>query len=431
MSSAFIFSLPQPVSRFRQSLIRWAASQDNYCLLNSNGYTSQNIYTGGESLEFLLATGSREAVFTNHNAWEGLKVFFEKNKGKWMFGQLSYDLKNQTEQLRSGHKDRIAFPLLHFFVPLLMIQIKGKEVIIHAGSFSEAEKIYYSLLKEKLPLSKDKALVFKHTESKEEYLQKVRKILNHIHRGDVYEMNYCIEFFAERAEISPEETYLALNEHSAAPFSALYKLNNRYLISASPERFLAKRAGKLFSQPVKGTIKRGSSREQDRQLMEALQNDPKERSENIMIVDLVRNDLSRSCEAGSVLVDELCGIYTFPHVHQMISTVSGKLKNDIHPVDAIKNAFPMGSMTGAPKVRAMQLIEDYEQTKRGLYSGSVGYINPSGDFDFNVVIRSIQYNMEEKYVSVMAGSAITSLSEPEKEYEECLLKAEALLKVLE
>ncbi|MGM0572458.1 MAG: chorismate-binding protein, partial [Bacteroidota bacterium] len=166
-------------------------------------------------------------------------------------------------------------------------------------------------------------------------------------------------------------------------------------------------------------------------LRKTLAADPKERSENVMIVDLVRNDLSRTAQKDSVKVEELFGVYAFQQVHQMISTVTSRLDPGVHYLDAIKKAFPMGSMTGAPKYRAMQLIDHYEDSCRGIYSGSVGYISPEKDFDFNVVIRSIVYNQINKYLSYTAGGAITAASIPEKEYEECLLKAKAMEKALQ
>lgn len=414
-----------------EKLLSWASSKETYCLLNSNAYSNQNKFLPGRTTDFLLAAGSADSLVANENAWEGFKLLSRKNKGKWLFGHLSYDLKNQVEKLSSGHPDHIGFPLLHFFVPEVLVEMKDQQVFILADSQKQAEKFFKEISLSTPLKKKNKPLLFKNKVSEKDYKQTVSEILKNIKYGDVYELNYCIEFFAENAEISPEVVYANLNEYSPAPFSALYKLKDKYLISASPERFLAKRGKKIFSQPIKGTIKRGKTENEDGQLKEELKNNQKERSENIMIVDLVRNDLSRSCVAGSVVVDELCGIYTFPHVHQMISTVSGTVNSNIHPVEVIKNAFPMGSMTGAPKIRAMQLIEKYESTKRGLYSGAVGYFNPDGDFDFNVVIRSLQYNAQNKYISVMAGSAITSLSDQEKEYEECLLKAQALMRVLQ
>lgn len=199
---------------------------------------------------------------------------------------------------------------------------------------------------------------------------------------------------------------------------------------ASPERFLKKEKDLLVSQPIKGTAPRGRNAKEDMQLKKELFTDAKERSENVMIVDLVRNDLSHVAAKNSVKVTELFGIYSFSTVHQMISTVTARLGKDYHFTDALRYTFPMGSMTGAPKVRAMQLIEQYEDTRRGLYSGAVGYITPERDFDFNVVIRSILYNKQEQYLGFMAGSAITSGSIPEKEYQECLHKAQAMKKAL-
>ncbi|MFC2104842.1 anthranilate synthase component I family protein, partial [Bacteroidota bacterium] len=229
--------------------------------------------------------------------------------------------------------------------------------------------------------------------------------------------------------IDPLKTFIGFNEISPAPFSCYYKLDDKYLLSASPERFIKKSNNKIISQPIKGTIKRSLDNKNDLKLKTELFNDPKERAENVMIVDLVRNDLSRTANKASVKVEELFGIYSFKQVHQMISTVVSEVNNDINIIDVIKNAFPMGSMTGAPKVRAMRLIEQYEKTKRGLYSGSVGYITPDNNFDFNVVIRSILYNQSKNYVSFTVGGAITSLADPDKEYEECMVKAEAMLKV--
>ena len=240
-----------------------------------------------------------------------------------------------------------------------------------------------------------------------------------------------MEFFAENAIIDPLDKFFKLNEISQSPFAVFFKNHKHFLLSSSPERYLKKQGQKLISQPIKGTAKRYSISSEDELAKKLLAEDPKERSENIMITDLVRNDLSHTAQRGSVQVPELCAVYSFLQVHQMISTVTSKLDPQYSAIEAIKKSFPMGSMTGAPKISAMKIIEELEETKRGLYSGSVGYFTPDGDFDFNVVIRSILYNQENKYISFSVGSAITSLSVPEKEYEECLLKAKAMREVLE
>lgn len=266
---------------------------------------------------------------------------------------------------------------------------------------------------------------------KDEYFNKVTTILSHIHRGDIYEANFCQEFYAENTTIQPLETYNKLNAISKPPFATFLKVGSKYLLSASPERYIKKTGTKIVSQPIKGTAKRDKDLIMDSILKNDLVSDEKERSENIMIVDLVRNDLSLTAKKGTVKVEELCKIYSFDQVHQMISTVVSEVDVDTNPIDIIKTTFPMGSMTGAPKISAMQIIEDLEETKRGLYSGSVGYIKPNGDFDFNVVIRSILYNEANKYVSYSVGGAITAKSEPLKEYEECLVKAKAMREVLE
>jgi para-aminobenzoate synthetase component 1 len=267
--------------------------------------------------------------------------------------------------------------------------------------------------------------------SRDDYIKAINGIRNEILNGEIYEMNYCLEFFAEAPDLSPLPVFQALNRVSPMPFGGFFKIGDKYLLCASPERFIRKEGTLLVSQPIKGTIRRGATPAEDAQLREQLLADEKEIAENMMIMDLVRNDLGRSSVTGSVKVEEMFGVYAFRQVFQMMTTVTGQLRADCHPVEAIKNAFPMGSMTGAPKIRAMELIDQYESTRRGLYSGSMGYLKPNGDFDFNVVIRSLQYEAATGYLSFMVGSAITYDSIPEQEYEECLLKAQAILRVLQ
>jgi para-aminobenzoate synthetase component 1 len=381
----------------------------------------------------------KNIVFLNSNNTEktNLFAFSTSNKTRddsWKFGFITYDYKNQIEDLYSAHYDGVKFPEIQFFTPEILFKIRKNkvEILYNKGLFSaleieiiigEIEKI--SVLDKKLQSIEVAPRITKY-----EYLENVRKLKQHIQFGDIYEINYCQEYFAKGVKINPIDFYLALNKKSPTPFSCFVKSDDQYLMSATPERFIHKSGEHIVSQPIKGTAKRGGTKVEDEQLRKELFNDVKERSENVMIVDLVRNDLSKISKRGSVNVDELCGIYTFPQVHQMISTVSGKIKNSVNFDDIINATFPMGSMTGAPKVKAMELIEQYEKTKRGLYAGTVGYIAPNGDFDLNVVIRSLQYNKNDEYLSFIVGGAITSLSDPEKEYDECLLKAKAMLEVL-
>ena len=266
---------------------------------------------------------------------------------------------------------------------------------------------------------------------KDAYFEKVDRLLHHIYRGDIYEANFCQEFYTEETTLDPWVTYGKLNEISEPPFAAFMRLGEKYLMCASPERYLKRMGNTIISQPIKGTAPRGETPEEDEVLKRMLSQDEKERTENIMITDLVRNDLSKSALKGSVEVKELCQVYSYKQVHQMISTVIAEVPKDKSSLELVLETFPMGSMTGAPKISAMKIIESLEETKRGLYSGCVGYFAPNGDFDFNVVIRSILYNAEKKYVSYSVGSAITSKSDIEKEYQECLLKAKAMRSVLE
>jgi para-aminobenzoate synthetase component 1 len=417
----------------KQKLLLWANKFRNSCFLDNNNYPAT--IPGLENpnyIECLVAAGAEQLLETSFDSFENLKQFYEQKKD-WLFGFLSYDLKNEIESLTSINHDGIAFQKMHFFVPKFIVELKNENISI---SFTEhttpaqADDAFNEIINTTLSLKRKGITSIKPRVTKQQYIENVNHLRAHIKQGDIYEINYCMEFYDDNAIIRPTETYTQLNAVSPSPFSCFFRLDDKYLLSASPERFLHKTGNRIVSQPIKGTIKRGENSTEDETLKIELQQNPKERTENIMIVDLVRNDLSVTAIKGSVKVDELCGIYSFKQVHQMISTVSSQLKPNIHFIDAIKSLFPMGSMTGAPKVKAMQLIEKYEDTKRGLYSGAVGYIKPNGDFDFNVVIRSLQYNGKNKYLSFMVGSAITYNSVAEQEYEECLLKAEAMLAVI-
>ncbi len=416
-----------------ETLLPWAASHfDTLLFLNSNEYADDRY----ASLPWAIAAGVHsEFLPTSEAVFDGLKSFADQGDD-WLFGFFSYEIKNQLEELSSTNPDHIGMPLCHFFQPQLMILPGDGGILIGLlpghGDFRTPEEVLESISlfepppdKRTPPVNAIRARV-----SKERYLQQLAAIKAHIQAGDIYEMNYCIEFYSEDATMDPVRVYQELNAMSEAPFSCFYRLKDKYLLCASPERFMKKQGTKIISQPIKGTSARGKDPGEDQRLQQALYNDGKERSENVMIVDLVRNDLSRTASKGSVKVEELFGIYPFRQVNQMISTVTSELDPRYHYLDAIKNAFPMGSMTGAPKIKAMQLIEAYEDTARGLYSGAVGYISPTGNFDFNVVIRSILYNAKSRYLSFMAGSAITIGSEPLKEYDECLLKARAMGKAV-
>lgn len=378
-------------------------------------------------MECVLAAGSLKSIQLNAgNAFSSLKSFAQENND-WLFGHFSYDLKNEVENLSTVKEDQIQFPDLFFFVPETIILLDEKSVSISSEKFS-AQEIFDQLqsAKQFTPAAKT-PVIFQQRFSHDEYIQTINKLKAHILKGDCYEINFCQEFFADNVSIDPENTYHSLSAVSPNPFAAYYKLDDKSLLCASPERYLKKEDQQLISQPIKGTWQRNHESEAgDESYKEALYNSKKDRAENVMVVDLVRNDLSKICEEGTVKVDELFGIYTFPQVHQMISTVSGAMRSDLHWVDAIKATFPMGSMTGAPKKRVMELIDQYEKAKRGIYSGAVGYVKPNGDFDFNVVIRSLMYNESNKYLSYQVGGGITFYSDPELEYEECLLKAQGI-----
>lgn len=416
-------------SQFKNQILNWGQKFDTVLWLDSNSHHEKY-----SNYECILAIGEQQTLTSDsYESFEKIKKFQSQHQD-YLFGYLAYDLKNDVEDLESKNYDGLKFPDLYFFQPKKIIYIQGNTITfkyLHEYS-SQIETDYQEILNHKIQNSifENKNIHIKSRIDKKNYLKKVQTVLDHIHRGDIYEANFCQEFYSEKSTINPIETYKNLNSISTPPFATFLKFDEHYLLSASPERYLKKLGTKIISQPIKGTARRSNSLIKDKELKTNLEADPKEQAENVMIVDLVRNDLSRQALKGSVQVEELCKVYTFKQVHQMISTVTSEITTDIHPVDIIKNSYPMGSMTGAPKIAAMEIIEELEETKRGLYSGTVGYFTPNGDFDFNVIIRSILYNQKEKYVSFSVGSAITSLSTPEKELEECILKAKAMRQVL-
>ena len=407
---------------FKQKALLWAAAFNSVCHLDSNGFNDPY-----SKFDTLIAAGTKAELIANTgDAFDKLTIFRKKH-ADWTLGFFGYDLKNEVENLSSANGDSLHFPDMYFFVPQYIITIKENEVEIIAD---DADAIFNAIEHQSTnqsPQIPNVSLQSRFT--KADYLATITKIKEHITRGDIYVTNFCQEFFAN-ATIDPVEIFLHLNEISPNPFSAFFKWNNNYILCASPERFLAKRGNKLISQPIKGTAKRGVTELEDEVIKQQLRNHAKELQENVMIVDLVRNDLTRSARQGTVKTEELFGIHSFNQVHQMVSTIVCELQDGINPVQAIKNTFPMGSMTGAPKISSMQLMEQYEHSKRGAYSGAVGYFSPDDEFDFNVVIRSLLYNQAENYLSFHVGSAITYHADPEKEYEECLLKAKAIMEVL-
>jgi para-aminobenzoate synthetase component 1 len=411
----------------KQQMLSWANQFNVCCFLDNHQYKMPE-----HSFGCILAVNDIYSIKANAgNAFNELDFFLRQNND-WCFGHLGYDLKNELENLHSHNADYIQFPDLFFFVPEIVVILKQHELIIgiHGNNHSIiAEAIINKIIYTKTTT----AGKFKVNSrfSKADYIQTITDIKAHILRGDCYELNFCQEFYVDDIDINPLSLYMCLSKESPNPFASYYKLNDKYLLCASPERYLKKTGNSIISQPIKGTIKRNlTDNTIDLAYKHTLQNSNKDRAENIMIVDLVRNDFSKICKEGSVHVSEMLGVYAFPQVYHTISTVRGEIDLNTSVADIFKATFPMGSMTGAPKKSVMQLIEQYEKTKRGIFSGAVGYISPQKNMDFNVVIRSMLYNAETKYLSFQTGSAITYYCNAESEYEECLLKAAAIIKTL-
>ena len=417
----------------KKKLLHWSQKFEEVVLLDSNDRNNSSNYS---KYIAILAVDAFTVIKTDYDqAFKKLEEYQSKTND-WLFGYLTYDLKNDIELLKSNNFDGLHFPDLYFFQPkrIFLFTNSGVEIQYLKCVEEELETDWEDILNQDINAYKFKnksTLKILSRTSKENYFNRLNKILEYIQRGDIYESNFCQEFYSENTKIDPLSTFIYLNKISKPPFATFLRLGNLYALSASPERYISKNGNTVISQPIKGTAKRLIDKMEDEKLRVYLENDQKERSENIMITDLVRNDLSKFANKGSVKVDELCKIYSFEQVHQMISTVTCQVDKSLSPVYMIRETFPMGSMTGAPKISAMNIIEELEDSKRGLYSGAVGYFNPHGDFDFNVIIRSILYNASNNYISFSVGSAITAKSIPENEYEECLIKAKAMRAALE
>ncbi|MCX6166941.1 MAG: anthranilate synthase component I family protein [Sphingobacteriales bacterium] len=422
MTTKQTFALGNP-AEFKLKALHWANQFDTACYLDSNKYPSKY-----SNFECLIAAGAEEELIASCGTALAQVDAFIKNQDRIIPGFLSYDLKNELEALESNNPDHLDFPDAYFFKPKHLITISGKEAEITSENPNEVWEEISQIQLSETSLNFKGSVAQRFSQSA--YITTVKKLQEHIQQGDIYEVTLCQEFYAEEVNFDPLAAFIALNRISPTPFSSFFKQQNKYILSATPERYLAKRGNKLLSQPIKGTARRSSDKKEDEASKQSLAQSEKERAENVMIVDLVRNDLTRCALPGTVQVEELFGVYSFTQVHQLISTISCQVAAEQTLSNILKATFPMGSMTGAPKIRAMQLIELYERSKRGVYSGSVCYIQPNGDFDFNVIIRSMLYNANTKYLSFQVGGAITAKSIPEEEYEECLLKAKAISQVL-
>lgn len=355
---------------------------------------------------------------------------WEAQRGNWIMGGLPYEWKSHLDQrLESANPPEISWPELAGFVPeLLLLRLRGSDRL---WVIKEEIEEWEAEIESQAPANEELVSpVFHSNFSRDGYLQTVEKLRQHIKEGDCYEINLAQTFTAHAKINHPELLFLRLIGISPVPFAAYLKCGERHLISASPERFLQHRKRTLLTQPIKGTARRGSTAQEDQRMIETLLHSEKERAENVMIVDLSRHDLNQFCRPFSVQVPSLFHIQSFPQVHQLVSTVRGELAEGVSATTALSGIFPPGSMTGAPKHKVMQLIDQYEPTGRGLYAGAVGYISPGGDFDFNVVIRSLMYAEEKEMLSYHVGGAITYDSDAEREYEETLLKASAIRKAL-
>ncbi|MEE9591647.1 MAG: aminodeoxychorismate synthase component I, partial [Thermodesulfobacteriota bacterium] len=352
-------------------------------------------------------------------------------------GYLSYDLKSFVEDIPYRASD-IDIPDCFFgmYDPIFVYDhIRKMGYIVSTGIKNDTmDKIEFrnilsrqSLKKELYDIEIPKTTSFTSNMTKAEYMEIIRKVHEYIAAGDIYQANISQRLSME-CDGDPFSIYQKLLSRSPAHFSAFMDLGSFQVICNSPERFLGINDGYIETSPIKGTRPRSTIEEKDLHLIDGLRNDQKELAEHIMIVDLERNDLGRICDIGTISVKELMSIETLPNLHHMVSTVRGRLKDGIKPADCIKACFPGGSVTGAPKIRAMEIIDELEPTPRGIYTGALGYIDLSGNMDLAITIRTAI--LKDRRLFLHVGGGIVSDSKVESEYDETLLKADSFLKTL-
>ena len=428
MRNSYIYNVASVDSFFKILMSKSKETKYISVLMSNRSTKSYNLPSKYIDCDLIAGLGMIKEISSNKNSLSKLRTFHHTHND-WLFGYLSYDLKNEIEELSSENCSSINSDNIAFFIPEYVFLLRKNKLEVLTYQSKTSVDLLLNNYKN-LDNKNINSIFLTPKESKEEYLNKIRKIKDHIQKGDIYELNYCVEYYAKEILKDPESLFIKLNNINRNPFSSFLHINNHYVMCASPERFLRKDGSSIISQPIKGTIKRGSTPYEDKLLINKLKGSQKDISENVMIIDLVRNDLSITANRSSVRVDDFCGVYTFDRIHQMISTISSEVPQDCHFINILETTFPMGSMTGAPKLKAMELIDKYEESSRGIFSGSIGYISPTGDFDFNVVIRSIIYNKEKEYISAGVGGAITISSDEYCEYEECLLKIKPILEAL-
>lgn len=412
--TSFPFSYPLPGSHWVQKLNYWAQQEFTYlAYFNGNDYA--------------YPKGNFGNTFFAGNKSLTAKELWDPSNGIFKVGIIGYDFKNHLENLQSSNPAFLDLQEICFFQPELLIKIEKGQILSKTELSLEFQD---KIGRIELPQSPNLACQWTPQISKEKYIDSVKNIKNHIVEGNSYEMNFCQAFSGEFESWDPVAAYFKLKEISPMPFSALFKAGEKWIVSASPERFIKKTGNRIIAQPIKGTIRRGTNAEEDIENRNKLSNSEKEKAENLMITDLMRNDLSKVSKVGTVKVDELFGIYPLPRVFQMISTIISELKAEVTFEEIIQATFPMGSMTGAPKIRTMELIDELESFKRGWFSGALGWIDEDGDFDFSVVIRSIIADLNAKKLYFGVGSAVTFDADPEQEFEECQLKAQAIIEIL-
>jgi anthranilate synthase component 1 len=417
-----------------------------------NSYLFESVEGGEKWARYsIIGLPTNKKIDLSKNPLKDIENFLKQNKSQPMpdlpdfhgglVGYFSYEtIRHIEKKLQNSSKEKLPYPDISLMVSDEVVIYdnlkKSLFIVVHGNEDTEKEcheriELIHKKILEPLPsqkASKKGVINFESSVKKEDYLEAIKKIKNYIVEGDVMQVVYGQEF-STKFEGSPIDLYRSLRKLNPSPYMYLMKIDNLHIVGASPEILVRLQNEEVTVRPIAGTVKRGKDSNEDEELADKLKSDPKEIAEHLMLIDLGRNDVGRIAEVGSVKTTEEMKIEKYSHVMHLVSNVVGKIKKGLTSIDVLKATFPAGTLSGAPKIRAMEIIDELEPDRRGVYGGAVGYLSWTGNMDVAIAIRTAV--IQGKNLSVRAGGGIVYDSDPESEYQESLNKAMSIMKAVE
>ena len=417
-----------------------------------NSYLFESVEGGEKWARYsIIGLPTDKKIDLSKNPLKDIENFLKQNKSQPMpnlpdfhgglVGYFSYEtIRHIEKKLQNSSKEKLPYPDISLMVSDEVVIYdnlkKSLFIVVHGNEDTEKEcheriELIHKKILEPLPsqkASKKGVINFESSVKKEDYLEAIKKIKNYIVEGDVMQVVYGQEF-STKFEGSPIDLYRSLRKLNPSPYMYLMKIDDLHIVGASPEILVRLQNEEVTVRPIAGTVKRGKDSNEDEELADKLKSDPKEIAEHLMLIDLGRNDVGRIAEVGSVKTTEEMKIEKYSHVMHLVSNVVGKIKKGLTSIDVLKATFPAGTLSGAPKIRAMEIIDELEPDRRGVYGGAVGYLSWTGNMDVAIAIRTAV--IQGKNLSVRAGGGIVYDSDPESEYQESLNKAMSIMKAVE